>query len=230
MTSTRKIVANTEYTSRRVAPGIKPHTRECLCAATPPLDADNIWLSFALTDGVGYNMKAGVHAKLDFIAVRKASVHAMAEKSLCVNLPLNYHPDGMCWRLNKAMYVTRDAVQNWEPEYIQFILESGFMKGKSTPCMFAHPEKNIRVTVHGDDVSYLGYDVESDLFRKLISNRYEVESRGRAGPDNKDSQSIRILGKVIEWGDRADQRHADIIARGVCLQDPNTVVTPGEDR
>ena len=94
--------------------------RDDLFAATPPLEAKKILMSLAVTEGVGYR-KGGKDKgmKLDFIDVRRAYFHAKARREVYVKLPAEDSEEGMCGRLNKAMYGTRDAAQNWEYEYIE---------------------------------------------------------------------------------------------------------------
>ena len=48
--------------------------------------------------------------------VRRAYSHAKARRDVCVKLPEEDSEEGMCGRLLKAMYGTRDAAQNWEYE------------------------------------------------------------------------------------------------------------------
>merc|ERR1712079_979706 len=54
------------------------------------------------------------------------------------------------------------------------------------------------------------------------------------GPDQKDTKAIRILNRIITWGDdgieyEADQRHAEIIIKQMGLREESrSVVTPGE--
>ena len=48
------------------------------------------------------------------------------------------HEEGKCGLLVKAMYGTRDAAQDWEHEYIEFMVNAGFVKSRATPCMFYH--------------------------------------------------------------------------------------------
>jgi hypothetical protein len=56
---------------------------------------------------------------------------------------------------------------------------------------------------------------------------------GRLGPDQGDEKSLRILNRVMEWGEnetrhKADQRYADIILRDLGLKgNSKSVVTPG---
>ncbi len=44
-----------------------------------------------------------------------------------VELPKEDQQEGMCCRLKKAMYGTRDAAQNWELEYTEIMTEVGFI-------------------------------------------------------------------------------------------------------
>ena len=56
------------------------------------------------------------------------------------------------------MYGTRDAAQNWESEYVNFIEGLGFKSSKCSPCLFYHEDDQIHVVVHGDDFIVLGYE------------------------------------------------------------------------
>ncbi len=64
--------------------------------------------------------------------------------------------EGMCGMLEKSMYGTRDAAQNWEYEYTDMMKEAKLEQGKQSACVFYHPEKDVRVVVHGDDFTELG--------------------------------------------------------------------------
>ena len=171
--------------------------------------------------------------KIDFIDVRRAYFHAKARRRVFVKLPEEDYEEGMCGMLIKAMYGTRDAAQNWEFEYVDFMGKIGFSKSRATPCMFYHSERGIRVVIHGDDFTILGNEVELDWFREMISDKFEVKFRARLGPGDKDDKSVRLLNRVIEWTPQgiryeADQRHAELIAKGMGLNDrTNSVVTPG---
>ena len=109
----------------------------------------------------------------------------------------------------------------------------GFETGKATPCIFTLPSKDIRVVVHGDDFTVLGYVKDLNWFRQQISDRFTVKSRGRIGPEKEDLKAIRILNRILEWTDEglvyeADQRHAEIIKDQMGMQDESkSVTTPG---
>ena len=66
------------------------------------------------------------------------------------------------------MYGARDAAQNWADAYMRFMESVGFVKGKASSCTFWHERKEIRVVVHGDDFTALGWQENLDWFWKKI--------------------------------------------------------------
>ena len=120
------------------------------------------------------------------------------------------------------MYGTRDAANNWVHEYVTIPEQLGFTKGKASPCVFFHAGRNARLVVHGDDFTLLGKELELDWLRRQVSNRFEVNFRGRIGPSSSDGESIRILNRVVEWTGpgtsyEAEQRHAEMSVSTVGL-------------
>ena len=138
----------------------------------------------------------------------------------------------MCGKLVKSMYGTRDAAQNWEREYCEFMEEERFLTGKASPCVFRHPERKLRVVIHGDDFTVLGFEKDLDWFRTRIEEKFEVKFRGRLGPGKNDDKRIRILNRGIEWSETGiryepDRRHAELMIEALGLdQNSNGVVTP----
>ena len=201
-----------KYRSRLVAKELKLDKREDLFAATPPVEAKKLLLAMALTEGYGYDRKGNAHRlKIDCIDVRRAFFHAKCRREVYVALPAEDYEEGMCGKLNMAMYGTRDAPQNWEFEYAEFMEGIGFTKGKATPCLFWHEPRNIRVVVYGDDFTILAPEEQLDWFRKHIQKRYEVEFKARLGGETKDDKAVFLLNRPIEWGPNgltyeADQR------------------------
>ena len=162
---------NPDYRSRLVAQEINDRKREDLFAATPPLEAKKLLFAMAMTAGIGY--QTGVRHrghKLEFIDVRRAYFHAKARRDVYVQqLPPEDAEEGMCGKLNKALYGTRDVAQNWEHEYIEFLEQLGFRRGISTPCIFWHQGRDIRVVVHGDDFTILANEKELNWFKEHIA-------------------------------------------------------------
>ena len=81
------------------------------------------------------------------------------------------------------MYGTRDAAQNWEAEYQEFMIKDcQFKSCLTTPCMFYLKEKNLRAVIHGDDFTVLGPHYSLMWFREQIKKRFMVKFRGMLGP------------------------------------------------
>ena len=114
------------------------------------------------------------------------------------------------------MYGTQDAAQNWELEYGDFLTSNGFIQGLGSPCLFYHPSRNIRTSVHGDDFTNLGTESQLLWLRDRFLERYEIKDSGIMGPGPNDIKSARVLNRLISWLDdrieyEADPRHAEII-------------------
>jgi len=199
--------------------------REDLFAATPPVEAKKLLLALAMTEGYGYDAKGRAHdLMLDFIDVRRAFFHAPCRREVYVELPAEDSEPGMCGKLVMAMYGTRDAPQNWEFEYTDFMTGLGFVSGKATPCLFYHEPRNLRVVVYGDDFTVLGSEQELDWFRKQMKQRYEVEFKARLGYAQENDKSVSLLNRPIELNPsgityEADQRHVEIIRRDLGIGD-----------
>ena len=225
--------ANPEYRSRLVAQEIKRDVRDDLFAATPPLEAKKALFSLAassLAKGRSVNDR-GVQ-KLLFVDVKRAYFYAQARRDVYVKLPPEDHEHGMCGKLNKAMYGTRDAASNWEHKYRAHLESVGFTCGKSTPCAFYHHQRKLRLVVHGDDYTFLGSDAQLQWAKKMMSDEYEIKVRGLLGPDKTDDKQIRILNRCLEWRPdglayEADPRHAEIVVKELGMMDSKAVVTPG---
>ncbi len=80
----------------------------------------------------------------------------------------------MCGKLEKAMYGTRDAAQNWEKGYESAFTKIGFNQGKSSPCLFYHPEQDLRVVVHGGDFTIMGVDPALNWITEELQKVYEL--------------------------------------------------------
>ena len=145
-------VLKPKYRSRLVAKEVNIGKRDDLFAATPPLEAKKLLMSLAMTEGVGFDRHGRWESlQLEFIDVRRAFFHADCLREVYVDLPEEDASPGMCGLLNKAMYGTRDAPQNWEFAYTEFMVSQGFKKGQSSPCLFYHEPRNLRAVVYGDD-------------------------------------------------------------------------------
>jgi len=228
--------ADEEYRSRVVAQEVNnTKAKDNIFAATPPLESKKMLFSLAVTEGIGYG--EGWQYKLEFIDIKRAYFYAPAKRDVHIKLPEEDAEEGMCGKLAKSMYGTHDAAYNWEEEYTKFMIKNGFIQGKSNPCLFYHPGKDIRAVIYGDDFTMLGSDDALDWFRKAVEKklggRYEISHKGRLGPEKHDDKRVRLLNRVIEWtheGIRyeADQRHAEIIVKLLGVGEKSSLSTPGD--
>ena len=122
---------------------------------------------------------SGEDIVMDFVDVVRAYFHALARRQEYVKLPSEDHAEGMRGLLKRAMYGTRDAAQNWESAYAELVEDLGFARGKSNPCIFWHEAREVRIVVHGDDITVFGPEDELDRFREEISKQMSVKFRAR---------------------------------------------------
>jgi hypothetical protein len=78
--------------------------------------------SKAVTEGIGYEPgKPQEGMKIDFIGISRAFFQADAIRKVYVQLPQEDYQEGMCGRLRKSMYGTRDTAQNWSDTYVRLM-------------------------------------------------------------------------------------------------------------
>ena len=142
-----------------------------LFAPTPPLAATRWIMSGAASRG-----KHGPgEERLMLLDFKKAFLYADIERELYIELPEedeDREGGANVGLLNKAMYGTRDAAQNWEHEYTEFLEDIGFQRCEAFPCCFYHAAKGIRLVVHGDDFTSRGFDealtwMEADMMKRF---------------------------------------------------------------
>lgn len=91
-----------------------------------------------------------------FIDIRRAHWTARIERLVYVRLPADVCGADQCGRPNKAMYGCRDAAQCCEAEITDLFTSIGFTPGIGSPVLFVNLTRNVRVTIHGDDITSLG--------------------------------------------------------------------------
>ena len=175
--------------------------------------------------------------KLLLIDVRKAHLHAEAVREVFVQLPpeLSKKYPGMCWRLKRCLYGTRDAPARWERLYTEKLVKMGFIAGNASACCFYHPTRDIRCVVHGDDFTFSGFDDDLTWTQRQMEQNFMCKIEGRLGPHQTDLKQARVLNRIITWTTNgieyeADPRHAEILMRDLEIFAKDSVVTPGVKR
>ena len=194
-------------------------------AAMPPLAALKLLLSFCVTSSlVGMDGKV-IHRRapycISFVDVKRAHFVSNATRELYVELPVEAGvPKGKVGRLLKSMYGCRDAGKNWELEVARTMKRLGFKQGISNPCVFYHPERDIRTMVHGDDFVSVGSLEALKWLNKGYESAWTVVIRGIIGPPQyKECQSsIIVLNRLLSWTSKGieyecDPRHAQLVMK-----------------
>ena len=127
----------------------------------------------------------------------------MAERMLFVELPEDYKQErdhrGHGGQAISSMYGMRDAASLWEKLVATKMKAFGFRQGRSSPCIFWHPVKDIRTTLHGDNFVSLASRIDVDWLFKELSNEWTVKVEGIFGPPSEPDivQSIRTLIRLL---------------------------------
>ena len=217
---------NPNYRSRMVGKEFNDSVVDGLFAATPPLEALRLLLSWAATLpgaplGTG-ERKRGSSKSILIADVSRAFFEAPAKRDLCVELPEEAlegeeTTTNTVGKLLASLYGTRDASANWQEEVIKCMREWGFEVSRFNTCMFQHKTREIRCLVHGDDFVSVGHPDELRWMKTKLSQRFEIKT-SMVGMNTHDGEikEARILNRVIRvtpqgWEYEADQRHADLI-------------------
>ncbi|CAK9054829.1 Retrovirus-related Pol polyprotein from transposon RE2 (Retro element 2) (AtRE2) [Includes: Protease RE2 [Durusdinium trenchii] len=161
------------YRSRLVIQEIRQSHIEAVFAATPPLESVRTLLSLqrSCTD---LDSK-GRRKKVLFVDIRRAHWTARIFRRVYVRLPVEAgNPEGTCGRLNKAMHGCRDAAACWELAITDFFTTNGFAPGIGSPVLFVKTTRDLKVSIHGDDITVLGFEDDLMWLYKQMGTRYEI--------------------------------------------------------
>ena len=234
--------AHPNYRSRYVGKEIKKGARGSLAAqyfaAMPPLSTFKLLLALATTltfETNDNNCESTRDMMISFIDVKRAHFVSKAVRELYVELPPEMRQEGrdLVGRLIKSLYGTRDAAANWERQILNDLTSLGFVRGMATPCVFFHPQRNLRVSVHGDDFTTLGKIDDLRWFSQQLQKIWIIEERGILGPPQTKHlgtvQEMRHLNRIVRWTEQgieyeSDPRHAQLVVQELGVTKP--VTTP----
>ena len=161
-----------EIRCRLVAQEIKtPNATSNFYVATPPVETLRLILSHA-AECEQY--------QVSLVDISRAYFNAEAEREVYIELPpeAGHGPDEI-GLLAKRMYGTRDAAQGWESTYASAPKDMGFRRGRSNPCLFHHPDREVKLCVHGDDFFSVATAAGLDWFENEILRRFDGKVKGR---------------------------------------------------
>ena len=124
---------------------------EAIFSATPPLESVRALLVLASDEDPASVEDPWCFTLAD---VARAHFYATSTRNVFIDLPAEddrAKEDGICGQLLKTMYGTLDAADRWSEHYASILVQHGFQRGQSSPCLFIHRDWNVRIVVHGDD-------------------------------------------------------------------------------
>jgi len=231
------------YRSRLVAREIRRAGEDPIFAPTPPLESLRTIISLAATNVRGSkphvrDPRSEHRTQVSFMDISRAYFCAETDPDdpTYVELPPEDPNSGtMVGLLKKHMYGTRKAASGWHSEYAgRLVEELGFESGDASACVFYNRERDLRCSVHGDDLTTVGSKVNLDWFRKELEKRYELKEPHRIGPGPDDHKEALVLNRVVRWTSagleiEADPRQAEKLLRDLKLDGPGVKVaaSPG---
>ena len=219
-----------DYRARFVAKEYNVGVDPTLYAATPPLEA----LKLLIAHAAGQKGK-GVHIMIS--DVKRAYFNAKAQRELYVELPVEDagYQEGYVGKLALALYGTRDAASLWQECLAEHLIECGFRRGRSNPCVFFHETRRIRTLVHGDDYASTGSLGDLKWLKSQLEGRFEMKTSivGHSKSAGVVTEG-KILNRIIRacdagWEYECDQRHVEVMLEELDLMNAKAVVTPGTD-
>ena len=229
--------------SRLVAREIRKPGEDPIFAPTPPLESLRTILSLAATDFKDVpskvrDPKSPDRIQVSFIDISRAYFCASTDpdEPTYVELPPEDPDHGvLVGRLLKHMYGTRKAADGWHCEYAgRLVSDLGFEVGDASACVFYHAARELRCSVHGDDLTTVGSKTNLDWFRSELEKLYELKEAHRLGPGEADDKEATVLNRVVRWTQdgleyEADPRQGEKLLRDLKLEGEGVkaAATPG---
>jgi hypothetical protein len=217
-----------EVRMRLVARDFKPRgerMRGDLFAATPPLEAKKMIFRMAVGKPPIIYQGRRQKMKLRFIDISKAHLNGVLEpgEDVFICLPDEAGVPGKCGKLRRWLYGMRQAASAWERHYAQKLESIGFVRGISAATVFYNPTTQVRIVVHGDDFTLLGYEIDLDAVTKEMRSWYTLKVRATLGGEPGDDEEVTILNRLVRWvGDKltyeADHKHAQLVTQEAGLE------------
>lgn len=119
-----------------------------------------------------------------FINARKAHLNTMREGDVYIELPEECGVgEGFCGKLNYWLYGRRPAAAAWEKHYAELFEVVGLKRGEGCGVVFYHKERDVSLTVHGDDFTSCGLEEDFTWVRGLMESWFEIKARAILGPE-----------------------------------------------
>ena len=125
--------------------------------------------------------------------------------------------------LQQHMHGTCRAADGWQSECSGSLIDMGFTQGTSSACVLRHDERQMVISVHGDDFTCSGARPQLQWLETEMRAKYELTVGARLGPGKDDDHEGLVLNRVVRWTSagieyEAYPRRAEKLIRDTQLQ------------
>ena len=99
----------------------------------------------------------------------------------------------------------------WEETYSSVLTDAGFVRGKSSPCVFYHPKRHVTVVCHGDDFTALGSQSHLLWYKGVLEAAFELGDCRILSDDPEDCKQVKVLKRVLSRDSRGPTFEAETI-------------------
>ena len=219
-------MAQPEYRSRLCGQEFaKGDPMDDLFAATPPLQGIKLMVSMCASEP---------GKRLMILDVKRAFLYGKVTRPIFTKLPREdprFGEPGIVWRLEKAMYGTRDAPAIWQREVRRVLCALGFVPSKYNTCIYRHKERDVVLNVHVDDFLCLANSKEMKWLEESLAKNFLLKKE-ILGPGATETRTVNYLGREIRWTNEgleyeADSKHVQILLQERQMTGCRGVVSPG---
>ena len=106
-------------------------------------------------------------------------MHTQIGRDVFVELPPegSEFGSGKAGKLRLCLYGTRDAAKAWQETLSAHLVNIGFTRGVWHPSVFYHPDRQIKILVHGDDYASSDTPQQMEWLKEEHSKAYEIKTQ-----------------------------------------------------
>jgi hypothetical protein len=165
--------------------------------------------------------------------VARAFFKAGMHQAICVELPTEEEAEeDEVGLLLKSLFGIKDANANFEKLVEEVLLATGFVQNSCNLAMSSHKGRAIRVLVLGDHFVSTSFGRDLNWLKEYLEARFKIKTHV-VGTSTDEEPKLRVLNRVIRvddegWHYEDDQRHCELILRGLRLEGVKGVSTSME--
>jgi transposase InsO family protein len=104
-----------------------------------------------------------------------------SENPVICEMPDGFKKDGICAKLNRALYGLRDSPLLWYEEFSRTLRSRNLTSAKEEPCLFFDQDRKILILFYVDDILLIyhkDYEQETHKIWDKVKEKYEIQDQG----------------------------------------------------